>query len=549
MFYLLKARRIPRYENTIREMGTGKYTIYIAAIAIGFFTGLICVAFRYIVAIISSLRPLLFNHHNPITAHIAVFSAIFAALFTTGLLVEKFPKISGSGLPQTQALLLGRRVYKNPFIYLIVKFIGGLLTLCSGLSLGREGTSVQMGSLTGYITGNIIGIQKGKHHHLIASGAGAGISAAFTAPLSSSILIMESLQKVTITTTLICTLLAGGTAGIVAKLITPFNIYNSINVELPGNPQWQLIAIYLIMAAHFAFLGKTFSTMLLKGKLIYSRRMRKKDSKKTVLLLKQALLLASATWITGMFFTDMIGGDQTFLVKESIINGIFKQYEQYTTNAKLLNCIILFAVIAIISAFTILSHASGYPGGIFMPMMTIGGLSGKLFYDIIHICAGEDIVANGLSGYFILIGMSAFFIAVNRTPITGFILISEMTGHYETFFPTLIVGIMVYYLTQLMGVVPLNDLLYDFMIAHDAEQQQRSVIYIDIESGAYLCGKDSKNVRLPGGCRITEIIRNKKTIPAESGTLLAENDSIGIEVDSNEMEQLHRSIISLGTRP
>ncbi|MBR4094668.1 MAG: chloride channel protein, partial [Bacteroidales bacterium] len=282
----------------MRVHGSG---IYIAAILVGVLSGLICVAFRYTVATICSLRPHLFNHSNPLIAHLAVFSTIFIMLSATGWIVRRFPKASGSGLPQTQALLFGRRVYDKPFTYLLVKFAGGIFSLCSGLSLGREGTSVQMGSLTGYITASLLKLPPGKHRHLIAAGAGAGVSAAFTAPLSSSILIMESLQKVTITTTLICTLLAGGTASIIAKFITPGNIYDSIGVAMPANPQWQLMLLFVAMAIFFALMGRFFSTLLEKGKLIYARSGRS--------ALFHNLLLASVTWTIGLFFTGMIGGD------------------------------------------------------------------------------------------------------------------------------------------------------------------------------------------------------------------------------------------------
>lgn len=529
--------------------------IYVAAVAVGALSGLICVAFRYIVAAMASLRPVLFNHSNPTIAHIGVFSLIFITLFITGWLVKKFPKISGSGLPQTQALLFGRRVYNKPFTYLVIKFIGGVSSLCSGLSLGREGTSVQMGSLTGYIAGNIMKVPEGKKRHLIAAGAGAGVSAAFTAPLSSSILILESLQKVTITTTLICTLLAGGTAGIIAKLITPYNIYGNISVTLPQNAQWQLIIIFLVMALFFAAAGKLFSKMLITGKALYAKIEKRHNSRPVAWLFKQGIFLAAITWITGLFFTDMIGGDQAFLVKESVISSyLHPGIAGHPLLTSATNLLILAAIIAAISAFTIISHSSGYPGGIFLPMMTIGGLLGKLFYDILYLTTGTMLAGN-LSGYFIFIGMSAFFIAVVRTPITGFILISEMTGHYEAFFPALVVGILVHYLTRISGVAPLNDLLYDFMIKQDPQQPPRTVIYIDAESGSYLHNKECSNILLPDGCRIVEITRREKTeegkwtnkkIPVVPNLVVQENDSIGIEVNSSEIEQLYRALASFG---
>lgn len=532
-----------------------KGRIYIVSIAVGAFTGLICVAFRYTVAQITLLRPLLFNHKNPLTAHIGVFLSIFLALLVTGWLVKKFPKISGSGLPQTQALMSGRRVYNSPFKYLVVKFIGGLLTLCSGLSLGREGTSVQMGSLTGYVTSTLLKIPQGKRSHLIAAGAGAGVAAAFTAPLSSSILIMESLQKMTISTTLVCTLLAGTVAGTIAKVITPYNIYDSITVVTPPMEQWQPLLAMTLLALFFALAGKLFSAMLLKGKRLYRYLMErikgstvlnnKALSNETAALVIQAFALALCTWTVGLFFTDMIGGDQTFLVKESTIEG-FLQKDILNSHilTSITNILILASLTIIIGTFTILSHASGYPGGIFLPMMTIGGLLGKLFYDIIVLCLGG--CAENLSGYYILIGMSTFFIAVMRTPITGFVLISEMTGHYETFFPTLVAGTLVYYFTQLMGVRPLNDILYDFMIGQQTQESSTATVYIDIESQSYFCGRQISGINLPQECTICEVVRNKKAIPIGPSLILEDGDQVGIAIKSEDIERLYRSIVSLG---
>lgn len=523
--------------------------IYIASIIVGVISGIICVAFRYCIAQVTSLRPKLFNHSNSLTTHIGVFCTIYAALFITRLLIDKFPKISGSGLPQTQALMFGRRVYNKPLMYLVVKFFGGVFSLCSGLSLGREGTSVQMGSLTGYITGNILNTKEGQKRHLIAAGAGAGVSAAFTAPLSSSILIMESLQKVTLSTTIICTLLAGTIAGIISKLITPFNIYQTIPVATPQIPLTTLLPFYLAMSIFFALFGKMFSKMLLKGKEIYAKwKTYLAKRGRTRALITEVLLLSTTTWIMGLFFTDMIGGDQTFLVKESVINSFLATdilHNEIIT--KLLNMLILLGVTIIIWSFTILSHSSGFPGGIFLPMMTVGGLLGKLFYDITSFICAQHLMETDLSGYFILLGMSAFFISVMRTPITGFILISEMTGHYETFFPTLIIGTLVYYFTQLARVEPLNNMLYNFMVAQDTEQPERTTIYLDIEPESYFNGRTINKLTLPADCTLKVLIRENKSIPISSTLKILKGDQIGIEIKSKDIEKLYRSLISLGS--
>lgn len=533
--------------------------LYILSIVVGILAGAVCVPFRYIVSRISELRPYIFGDEteffgvkSALLAHAVVFITIYTTLLAVAFLIRQFPKISGSGLPQTQALLYGRVVYSKPFTYLFMKFIGGIFSLGSGLSLGREGTSVQMGSLTGYLTGNLFRIKMGLRRHLIAAGAGAGISAAFTAPLSSSILILESLQKFSMPQTAICTLLAGASAGIIAKLAIPDNIYSTIPVATPNVQEWRLIIVFFFMAVFFAFIGKLFSKMLILGKTWYLQLDTWKYAHFTKSIFSKVAILTIVTFTVGLFFPTMIGGDQTFLVSQ--------------TNTGHGNIFLLTALVIIISVFTILSNSSGYPGGIFLPMMTVGGLAGKLFYEILYLLAellgkttifGPDKInvmvemgtAGGisynLSGYFVLIGMSAFFISVVRTPLTGFILISEMTGHYEVFFPALIVGTLVFYFTQLLKVEPMNDLLYKFMITTQKDDPPRSTIYLEVGPDSYFVGKTPQNLTLPQDCVITNIYRQKQQLPFSGQIILEGGDQLAIEINSNEIEKVYQPLVSM----
>ncbi|MEF9985880.1 MAG: chloride channel protein [Bacteroidales bacterium] len=512
--------------------------LYVLSIIVGIFAGAVCIPFRYVVSWVSGIRPYIFGDEaelfgvkSALLTHVVVFITIYLILMIVALLVKHFPKISGSGLPQTQALLYGRIVYSKPFTYLFVKFIGGIFSLGSGLSLGREGTSVQMGSLTGYLTGSLFRVKQGLRRHLIAAGAGAGIAAAFTAPLSSSILILESLQKFSMPQTAICTLLAGTTAGIMAKLTIPSNIYGGIPTSTPNTTEWKLIVVFFFMALFFAIIGKLFSRMLIIGKTWYSQLDTWKYSYITKNTFSKVAILTVVIFTVGLFFPTMIGGDQTFLVTQAS-----KGHE---------NIFFLIALIVVISAFTILSNSSAYPGGIFLPMMTVGGLAGKLFYELLFLFPyflGQDY---NLSGYFVLIGMSAFFISVVRTPLTGFILISEMTGHYEVFFPALIVGTLVYYFTQMLKVEPMNDILYKFMISTQKDQPIRSTIYLEVGPDSYFAGKTIQTLTLPQNCTITNIQRNKQNLQFINTTILIEGDQIAIEINSNEMEKVYQPLVSM----
>lgn len=131
------------------------------------------------------------------------------------------PLIAGGGIPQTRAANNGRIRYEHPFKELVAKFCGGVLALSAGLSLGREGPSVQIGSYIGTLISRWGHILKGERKQLLAAGAGAGLSAAFAAPLSSSLLVIESIERFDAPKTAITTLLAGVVAGGVASWMFP----------------------------------------------------------------------------------------------------------------------------------------------------------------------------------------------------------------------------------------------------------------------------------------------------------------------------------------
>lgn len=147
---------------------------------------------------------------------------------------KKMPLITGGGIPQTRGVINGRVDYKHPFRELMAKFVGGILALSTGLSLGREGPSVQIGSYVGYLVSKWGRVLSGERKQLLAAGAGAGLAAAFAAPLASSLLVIESIERFDAPKTAITTLLAGVVAGGVASWIFPMNPYFHIDAIVPG---------------------------------------------------------------------------------------------------------------------------------------------------------------------------------------------------------------------------------------------------------------------------------------------------------------------------
>ena len=437
------------------------YRFYIASIFIGIIGGFVCVAFRYLIYWADNIRISLFKTDNfsdfkrslnhgitsdeilfLIMKYLILFLLTILFLNVIYRLVQKFPTTSGSGLPQTKALLEKKMEYKSPFKNIIAKFLGGVLSISSGLSFGREGSSVQMGSLIGFIFGKSFKVENDNQNYLIAAGAGAGISAAFTAPLASSILILESLKNdytADLKRLTISTLLSGLCAGIIAILFFPTNIYSSISIVKPELKEYQMLMVLIIMSIIFSFLGKVFSNLFIYIKLHYERFQRKYD--------RHYIMLATLIVIITFFYPSLVGGNQIVTI-EIIENNSFCLFGN-------------FLILGILATLTIISNATGFPGGLFIPLLSMGGLLGKIFCIAL---AHFDIISLSNTGYFVLIGMSVFFISVVRTPLTGFILISEMTGNYDVMFPTLVVGILTYIFTEILKVRPLDNILYDLMM-------------------------------------------------------------------------------------
>lgn len=437
------------------------YRFYLASILIGSISGIICVSFRYLIYHINNIRLTFFNIDDIsdfhkikeeglgfndilyiIPKYLILFSATVFLLNIVNVMVKSFPTTSGSGLPQTKALLERKIEYKSPLKNIIVKFLGGIISISSGLSFGREGSSVQMGSLIGYILGKIMKVEKDNENYLIAAGAGAGISAAFTAPLASSILIIESLRNKNtsdVKKLSISTLLSGLCAGIIAIFFFPDNIYSSIPITKPKSDDLHLLLILACMAMIFSIIGKLFSRLLIYIKSHYERFQQKHD--------RYYLAIALLICVVTFYYPTIAGGNQAFTI-DIIENNSFG----ITSN---------FIIIITLATITIISNATGFPGGLFIPLLSMGGLLGKIFCISL---SGFDIVTPECTGYFVLIGMSVFFISVVRTPLTGFILISEMTGNYDVMFPTLVVGILTYIFTEILEVRPLDDILYDIMM-------------------------------------------------------------------------------------
>ena len=179
--------------------------------------------------------------------------------------------------------------------------------------------------------------------------------------------------------------------------------------------------------------------------------------------------------------------------------------------------------------FSIFSFSSGLPGGNFIPTLVTGGLLGQI---VALIMVRQGLIAYENISYIMLICMSAFLVAVVRTPLTAIVLITEITGHLEVFYPSIVVGGLTYYFTEMLQIKPLNVTLYEDMIHSPAfKEEARYTLSVD-------------ELRLPERCIIINVHRDRKDWTPK-GQKLMPGDQVQIEMDSQDIEKLYEPLVSM----
>lgn len=407
--------------------------IFADGIIIGLFTGVVVGLFRYLLALSEIYRPMIYEFVKNEPEMIFPYMLYFAgAAIVLAIIVRKEPMCTGSGIPQLKGVLAGQMNW-NWFSVIMHKLAGGVIAIGSGMSLGREGPSVQLGACAGN------GISRMYHRPgieekvLITAGAGAGLAAAFNAPLAGVIFCLEELQK--LFSPLLLT--AAIAAAVVATSVT--------QLVFGGGPVFHINDLSVVPLEHFGYiiglglfvgvLSRCFNPCLLFSLNAYDRSGLKGMSKPMLPLAVAAVL--------GFVLPEILGGGN-LLVDELVAS-------DYALS--LLVIIFLGKFL-----FTMLCFGSGVPGGIFLPMLVLGAAGGAIYGKLLII---SGIMPENLLPTMIVFGMAAYFSSVVKSPVTGSILIMEMTGSFHHMLPLICVAMAAYMVADITGGRPVYDELLD----------------------------------------------------------------------------------------
>jgi chloride channel protein, CIC family len=397
------------------------------SLVIGALTGLVVVAF---ILVTERLGAKLYPAGDA-AAWRRLFMPIAGSLAMGYLLFRYFPNARGSGVPQTKAALFAHNGYIS-LRTVLGKFACTATTLASGIPLGREGPSVQVGAGIGSVLGRWLGLSPEKVKALIPVGAAAAIAAAFNTPLAAVMFALEEVMGDLHAPVLGSVVLASATSWAVLRLLLGNN-------PLFHVPAYELVhplefAIYALLGVAGGFLSVAFTRILLKVRAYFL-----------------SLPVKGRWWhpVVGGVLVGVMG----WFVPQAL--GVGYTYVGSALNGSLALKVMLLLIVLKLVGVTV-SYATGNAGGIFGPALLLGSMLGGTIGTVAHQLLPAYTAS---SGAYALVGMGALFAGIVRAPMTSVLMIFEMTRDYAVIVPLMIANLTSLFIASRLQKEPIYEAL------------------------------------------------------------------------------------------
>lgn len=453
----------------------------------------------------------------------------FAALLVMALIVSRLvkwePMISGSGIPQVEGEILGKLAQKWKKV-LPAKFCGGFLCLLGGLSLGREGPSIQLGAMSGQGISRLLDRGKTEERHLMTCGASAGLAAAFHAPLAGMMFALEEIHKGFSVSILVSVMTSSVTADYICSHIMGLDPVFQFRLEhvLPQNYYWMLLVLGVILGV----LGALYNKVMLLAQELYRKPKFLNETGRLIIAFMAAgvmgILMPSVLGSGGDLIVDLTGGELLL-------------------GAAALTFVVKFL-------FSAVSFGSGAPGGIFFPLLVLGALIGGIFaMACVELFGLDPVYINN----FVLLAMAGYFTAIVRAPITGIILLFEMSGTVSQMLSLAVVSVAAYITATLLKSEPIYESLLERILQGQggAEKKgafsggQKVLSEFVIMGGSALEGRKVMEVDWPKNCLLVAVEREGKEMIPRGKTQLQAGDRLTVMTDERDAGYIHDKMENL----
>ena len=511
-------------EKTLKSVAENPRYIFrltVQGILVGIFAGLMVCLYRFL---LNGSENVLRGYLSIINGNIIYTVLFFIALALMGLLIDYLIKwerdSAGSGIPQVYAEIKGH-MEANWAKVLVSKILAGVLTALGGLSLGPEGPSVQIGGMAGKGVARLFKGSKTDELRLILVGSAVGITAAFNAPLAGVIFVFEEINHGFDKTLVFIALVSAIVSDFISKAIFGQATVLSFPVlDIPLESYWILV----ILGLAIGILGYVYNVGMIKSSDIVSK-------------------LPIPSWLkfVGVF---LVSGIVALMIPEISDGGHF-MLGMLDLAIPSLGVLVLLLVLKYL--FSMFSFSSGAPGGIFLPILVLGAYIGAIFGSVAVPYLGLE---NDLIYRFIIISMAGFFAATVRSPITGIVLLAEMSGSTESLVAMIIVSLIAYVIPTLLGNEPIYESLYDrLLLSKNREYVKKPSKHVLSEYMVPLnCNYINfkiKDIPFPKNAIVVSVIRNGKYVIANENFNIQYADQIQILSDVNDYPFVRQEIEDL----
>lgn len=499
-----------------------KLRLTLEGVLVGIVSGIIVSMFRWSIAhSLKIFQGLYIAARSNILLVVGLTLLMIIVAIFVGYLLKKEPNISGSGIPQVEAQL-GGEMQMNWWSILWRKFVGGIMSIGPGLFLGREGPSIQLGAAVGQGVGELTHDNKGVNQRvLIASGAAAGLSAAFSAPIAGAMFVLEEVYHNFSPLVWITALASSVSANLIALYI--FGLQPVLQVpyrySLPVKYYWHLIVLGIILG----LMGRLYQIATLSMPSIYNLTRLPRYIQGIIPLLMIIPL--------GMMFPQFIGGGN-----EIIVN--LAQYK--------ISLLLMLGLFILRFVFSMMSYGSGLPGGIFLPILNLGAIIGAIYAIVMN---QLGLLPINFESNLIIFAMAGYFACIGKAPFTAIILVTEMVGSLKHLMPLAVLSLVAYIVVDLLNGAPIYEALKERLNINSDFLNRVSKfndrLELPIYEGSSIDGKYIRDIPFPKEILVVAIYRGERQLIPRGDTLIKAGDRLICMVNAGQRAKVFRKLKDL----
>jgi len=489
-------------------------------ILVGILSGVIVSMFRWTIAyLLKVFQGLYIAARTNVALVVGLIVLMIIIAICVSYLLKKEPDISGSGIPQVEAQL-GGEMKMRWWSVLWRKFVGGILSIGPGLFLGREGPSIQLGAAVGQGVGDLAHDNIGVNQRvLIASGAAAGLSAAFSAPIAGAMFVLEEVYHNFSPLVWITSLASAVSANIVALYV--FGLKPVLQVpyrySLPVKYYWHLIILGIILG----LMGRLYQICTLSSPAVFNLTRIPRHFQVIIPLLLIVPL--------GMMVPQFIGGGNEIIVSLASYNP---------------SLMLMLGLLAIRFIYSMISYGSGVPGGIFLPILNLGAIIGAIYAISM---AQLGLLPIYFESNLIIFAMAGYFACISKAPFTAIILVTEMVGSLKHLMPLAVISLVAYIVVDLMNGAPIYEALKERLNINNSYLNRISKfndrLEMPIYEGSSIDGKYIRDIPFPKDILVVAIYRGERQLIPRGDTLIKAGDRLICMVNAGQRakaaEKLH----------